>query len=78
MTPERWQAVERLYHAALACAPRERAGFLLDACAGDDALRQAVDALLTRQPQAERFLEAPAWQALPRRWPNRPLTSSDA
>ena len=64
MTPERWQAVERLYHAALARAPHERAAFLIDACAGDDALRQAVDALLTRQPQAERFLEAPAWQSV--------------
>ena len=64
MTPERWQAVERLYHAALASAPHERAAFLIDACAGDDALRQAVDALLTRQPQAERFLEAPAWQSV--------------
>ena len=38
--------------------------FLIDACAGDDALRQAVDALLARQPQAERFLEAPAWQSV--------------
>ena len=49
MTPERWQAVERLYHAALASAPHERAAFLIDACAGDDALRQAVDALLTQR-----------------------------
>ena len=64
MTPERWRAVERLYHAALASAPQERATFLIDACAGDDALRQAVDALLTRQPQAEHFLEAPAWQSV--------------
>ena len=64
MTPERWHAVERLYHAALVCAPDERPTFLTDACAGDDALRQAVDALLTRQPQAERFLEAPAWQSV--------------
>jgi serine/threonine-protein kinase len=64
MTPERWHAVERLYHAALVCAPDERPAFLTDACAGDDALRQAVDALLTRQPQAERFLEAPAWQSV--------------
>jgi serine/threonine-protein kinase len=64
MTPERWQAVEHLYHAALALAPHERAAFLIDACAGDDLLRRAVDALLTRQPQAVDFLEAPAWQSV--------------
>ena len=64
MTPERWQAVERLYHAALASAPHERAAFLIDACAGDDALRKAVDALLARQPHAASFLEAPAWQSV--------------
>ena len=64
MTPAQWQAVERLYHAALAFAPHERAAFLVDACAGDDALRHAVDGLLTRQPQAENFLEAPAWQSV--------------
>ena len=64
MTPGQWQAVERLYHAALAYAPHERAAFLIDACAGDDALRHAVDVLLTRQPQAENFLEAPAWQSV--------------
>jgi serine/threonine-protein kinase len=39
MTPERWQQVEALYHAALARAAGQRAAFLSDACGGDEALR---------------------------------------
>ena len=40
MRPERWQQIERLHHAALARDERDRAVYLREACAGDDALRQ--------------------------------------
>jgi len=43
---ERWLKVERLYHAAREREGSERAGFLREACAGDEALRREVESLL--------------------------------
>src|SRR5512134_723908 len=62
MTPERWQEIERLYHAAVAREERERAAFLAEACAGDDALRQEVESLLAQDGDVSRFLETPVAQ----------------
>lgn len=59
MTPERWRRVEELYHAALARDARDRALFLGDACAGDDALRRDVESLLAQPMSAEAFLGQP-------------------
>ncbi len=59
MTPERWQQIEKLYHAALECAPDERAAFLAEACAGDEALRHEVESLLAAHDQAGSFIESP-------------------
>ena len=58
-TSERWARTERLYHEALACAASERASFLADACAGDDALRREVESLLAHDGGAA-FLSTPA------------------
>src|SRR5262245_34844060 len=55
MHPERWQQIERIYHAALARPVGERPGFLAEACRGDDALRQEVQALVDTPPTAEGF-----------------------
>jgi len=60
MNPERWQQIERLYHAALEQEPNARAAFLDDACAGDDALQREIESLLGFQEKAEQFIEAPA------------------
>ena len=60
MKAERWQQVERVYESALAKDPSERASFLEDACAGDDALRQEVESLLAYQERSEDFIESPA------------------
>jgi hypothetical protein len=38
MSSDRWATIERLYHEALSRPAEERAAFLADACAGDDAL----------------------------------------
>ena len=46
MTPERWQSIERLYHAALERETDEQSAFLAEACAGDEALRGEVESLL--------------------------------
>ena len=46
MTPERWQEIERLYHAVLNRPAPERASFLASACDGDADLRREVESLL--------------------------------
>jgi serine/threonine protein kinase/tetratricopeptide (TPR) repeat protein len=48
MTPDRWQQIEQLYHGALERAEEQRAGYLQQACAGDDGLRCEVESLLAR------------------------------
>jgi eukaryotic-like serine/threonine-protein kinase len=48
MNPDRWDAVGRLYHAALARPVDERAAFLAEACADDEELRREVQSLLTQ------------------------------
>jgi serine/threonine protein kinase len=60
MTPERWQQIDKLLEAALEYAPNERAAFLVEACAGDEALRKNVEVLLAAHEQAATFIETPA------------------
>jgi serine/threonine protein kinase/Tfp pilus assembly protein PilF len=57
---ERWQQVEKLYHAALERSVEERARFLAQACASDEGLRRDVESLLVYEDQAEKFIESPA------------------
>src|SRR5262245_5405202 len=66
MTTERWQCVERLYHTALERDTDERAAFLADACAGDEALRCEIESLLRCDARAENFIEAPALEVAAR------------
>ena len=58
--PERWQKIEGIYHAALERKEGQRATFLNEACAGDEALRREVESLLTQEGATGSFLEAPA------------------
>jgi serine/threonine-protein kinase len=60
MDPDRWARVKEVFHAALECEPGRRPTFVRDACAGDEALRQTVEAMLAREPEARSFLESPA------------------
>ncbi len=60
MKSERWQQVEKLYHSALERGASQRADFLNEACAGDEALRREVESLLAYQGRAENFIESPA------------------
>src|SRR6185295_10219032 len=48
MTADRWQQVSRLFHAALEREASGRDRFLLEACAGDESLRQEVSSLLAQ------------------------------
>jgi hypothetical protein len=49
MTPERWRQVREVFHAVLAREEPARATYLEQACAGDRALREKVDAMLAAQ-----------------------------
>ena len=60
MKGERWQQVERLYHASLERDADGRANFLEEACAGDEGLRREVESLLAYESRAENFIESPA------------------
>ena len=60
MTPERWEQVDRLFHAAIDVEPGSREEFLADACAGDETLRCEVQSLLSSHAPDNSFLETPA------------------
>jgi serine/threonine-protein kinase len=60
MTPERWQQIEQLLQAALACEPAERASLLERECTGDSELREEVESLLASAQHAGGFLDKSA------------------
>src|SRR5262249_48986828 len=60
MTPERWQQIKDVLHAALDREASQRAAVLDEACAGDPALREEVESLLAVEEPAARFIERPA------------------
>jgi dienelactone hydrolase/predicted Ser/Thr protein kinase len=64
MNDERWTVVDRLLGAALEREPHERAEFLQEACADDEALRREVESLLAHHRGAGHFLESPALELL--------------
>jgi serine/threonine-protein kinase len=59
MTPDRFREVGRLYHEAVALEAAARPQYLVEACAGDEALRTEVEALLSYDDDS-RFLDRPA------------------
>jgi Tol biopolymer transport system component len=58
--PERWLKIERVYHDARERQGSERAQFLAQACAGDEALRREVESLLAQEGGTGSFLGTPA------------------
>ena len=63
---ERWATVKRIHQAALDRAVSERAAFLDDACAGDEAQRHEVQSLLAFEHDAASFMESPAMEVTAR------------
>ena len=55
----RLKAIEDIFHAALDHEPRELGALLDEKCAGDQALRREVEALLASHRQAGNFIETP-------------------
>ena len=60
MTPERWQQIDRLFHAALERGPGERFAFLSQACSGDESLRIEIESLISAHEQSGDFIGTPA------------------
>src|SRR5437773_4537663 len=60
MDAEHWKRVERLLQTALDLPAAEHEEFLKRSCAGDDALKRDVEALLQAERQAGAFLSGPA------------------
>src|SRR6266700_2094052 len=60
MTPARFQTIEKIFLAALEQEPDQVSAFLDRACEGDAVLRREVEALLTSDQRAGRFIERSA------------------
>ncbi len=68
MEAERWQKIERLYHAVLDLEENQRAAFLDQACGDDESLRREVVSLVAQSEGADSFLEAPAIELAAKAW----------
>ncbi len=61
MAPERWDEIEKLYHAALDLRPAEREAFLNGVCV-DQQMRQDVESLLEYEELGDYLLEQRPWR----------------
>ena len=59
MTPEQWEKVSEIYHAASEIEPDKWPTFLGDACGGDADLRREIETLLAAGGAAENFISNP-------------------
>jgi WD40 repeat protein/serine/threonine protein kinase len=59
MTPEQWQQLESIFHAALELEPEQRAAFLDQACCGDEGLSHEVQSLLASQAMPVNIIDIP-------------------
>jgi serine/threonine protein kinase len=60
MNPDRWQQIERIYNAAVELEPPRREAWLAKVCAGDESLRNEVEALLQNSSEGGDFMKEPA------------------
>ncbi|HKR02078.1 MAG TPA: protein kinase, partial [Pyrinomonadaceae bacterium] len=61
MTPERWKEIEEVFQTAIDLPPRERRQYIVEACTGDDTLREQVEALVAQHDEAGDFIEEPVF-----------------
>jgi eukaryotic-like serine/threonine-protein kinase len=73
MEPDRWEQIERLYHAALERDPDARDEFLDEACAGDENLRREIAGLLACDASSDSFIQSPAIEIAARAMAAEPL-----
>ena len=57
---DRWEQIERIYHAALERNGDERAAFLDENCSGDPGIRTEVESLLGYETKTHGFIGGPA------------------
>jgi Tol biopolymer transport system component len=62
MTSDRWEQINKLYHAALDLKEQERTSFLDQKCHEDTELRSEVESLLNMHAQVDGFLGKPAME----------------
>jgi eukaryotic-like serine/threonine-protein kinase len=60
MRPERWQAIEELYHSASDLPDKQRNSFLNKACGEDHSLLREVESLLKHGSSSQSVLDTPA------------------
>jgi tetratricopeptide (TPR) repeat protein len=62
MTPELWQRLKPLFHAALDCNVEQRAAFISDACGTDAELKENLEKLLQAAGESTRAFDGPILQ----------------
>jgi Tol biopolymer transport system component len=77
MSTDRLRLIAELCHSALERNASDRAAFLCEACAGDEALRQEVESLLRYEDAADRFMERPAVEEVARLVSSHPESNVD-
>jgi eukaryotic-like serine/threonine-protein kinase len=77
MSADRQRQITELCHAVLEHNAPDRAAFLREACAGDEALRQEVESLLRYEDTGDRFLERPAVEEVARLMRSHPESNVD-
>ncbi|MDM7921800.1 MAG: protein kinase [Pyrinomonadaceae bacterium] len=65
MTPERWEKISEVFHAAAELHPAERDQYLTVACGQDQELRNEVETLLAAESSAQDFIEQPIMPEMP-------------
>src|SRR5574341_1199707 len=76
MEPDRWEQIERLYHAALERGTDARDAFLDEVCAGDEDLRREVAGLLACDIPSDSFIQSPAIEIAARAMAAESLTEA--
>src|SRR5262245_15603691 len=74
---DRWEQIERLYHAALEREPDAREAFLVEACAGED-LRREIAGLLACDIPSDSFIQSPAIEIAARALAAEPLIEASS
>ena len=77
MSADRQRQIAELCQAALARNASDRAAFLREACAGDEALKKEVESLLRYEGTGAHFLERPAVEEVARLVSSHPGSSVD-
>ena len=73
---DRWELIDRLYHAALEREADAREAFLVEACAGDEDLRREVAGLLVCDIPSDSFIQSPAIEIAARAMAAEPLNET--